>query len=119
MKSFCLSLAALLLIGAGPAADDFGGHTLIVVSIRTGNTEVFVADPTTGDLRNISRTPHAAERYASWSPDGRQVAFTSDRDGAYNLLICGSRAAWSPVPAAAQATQAPSRQLDLYWRNLR
>jgi TolB protein len=88
MKHLARGFSALLLIASHAAADDFGAGQLLVVSIRTGNTEVFVVDPATGDARNISRTPDAAERYASWSPDGKRIVFASDRDGTYNLFIC-------------------------------
>jgi TolB protein len=63
------------------------GRQLLVISIRTGHTEVFVVDPQTGDATNISRHPSSNERYPSWSPDGGEIAFTSDRDGAYNLYL--------------------------------
>ncbi len=60
---------------------------LLVISNRTGGNEVFAVNPATGDARNLTRHPGSSERYASWSPDGSQVAFTSDRDGAYNLYL--------------------------------
>lgn len=43
-----LSLAFCLLSLPAVAAD-LSGDRLLVISIRTGDTEVFVADPTTGD----------------------------------------------------------------------
>ena len=36
---------------------DLAGHKLLVTSVRTGDTEVFIVDPTTGDMFNVSRSP--------------------------------------------------------------
>ena len=62
-------------------------RALLVTSVRTGDTEIFVVDPDTGDAQNLSRSPTSEERYPCWSPNGKQVAFTSNRDGNYNLYI--------------------------------
>jgi len=43
-----------------------------------------------GAPRNLTRTSGVAERYPSWSPDGRWVAFFSDRSGEYELHIVPS-----------------------------
>jgi TolB protein len=63
---------------------------LVVISRRTGQDKVFAVNPATGDARNLSRHPGSSERYPSWSPDGSLVAFTSDRDGTYNLYVADS-----------------------------
>lgn len=76
------------------AAADLAGHKLLVTSVRTGDTEVFVADPITGDLFNVTRSPASEDRYPCWSPDGKRLCFMSDREGTTNLWIChadGSR----------------------------
>ena len=43
-----------------------------------------------GSPRNLTRTSGAAEREASWSPDGRWIAYFSDETGEYELYITQS-----------------------------
>ena len=69
------------------SAQELAGHKLLLTSVRTGNTELFVVDPVWGDAQNVSRSPSSEERYACWSPDGKQIAFISDRTGTPNLFV--------------------------------
>jgi len=82
------NLVALLTLAATTYGADLSGHKFLITSIRTGDTEVFIADPTTGDLFNVSRSPKSEDRYPCWSPDGLYICFMSDREGATNLWIC-------------------------------
>ncbi len=72
-----------IILHAGPLA----GQQLLVTSVRTGDTEVFIANPDTGDMTNVSRSPGSEDRYPCWSPDARQIVFMSDREGTTNLWI--------------------------------
>ena len=39
--------------------------------------------------RRLTRHP-ARDKWASWSPDGRSIAFVSDRDGSEDVFLIGS-----------------------------
>ncbi|MBC7873965.1 MAG: PD40 domain-containing protein [Ferruginibacter sp.] len=50
--------------------------------------EIFSVPVENGDPRNLSRSSGAADRRPIWSPDGKQIAWFSDKDGeAYALYI--------------------------------
>jgi len=66
---------------------ELAGHRFLMTSVRTGNTEIFLIDPYTGSATNLTSSPASHQRYPSWAPDGTKIAFTSDRDGAYNLYV--------------------------------
>ncbi len=77
----------LCVTAATAALHPLSGHKLLVTCIRTGDTEVFIADPVTGDMLNVSRSPDSEDRYPCWSPGGSQIAFISDRQHATNLYV--------------------------------
>lgn len=86
MKSAPILLIALL-VNVAASAGPLACHKLLVTSVRTGDTEVFVADPETGDMTNLSRSPKSEDRYPCWSPDAKHVVFMSDRQHATNLWV--------------------------------
>lgn len=49
--------------------------------------ELFDVPAEKGFVRNITRSPGVAERYPAWSPDGKHIAYWSDRSGEYQLTI--------------------------------
>ncbi|WP_306598905.1 S41 family peptidase [Geothrix sp. 21YS21S-2] len=49
--------------------------------------EVFSVPAERGYVMNLTHTPGVAERFPSLSPDGRQVAYFSDRSGEYELCL--------------------------------
>jgi TolB protein len=87
MRVSLFSLSAWLVFHSVGTAGELAGHQLLVASFRTGDTEIFLVDAESGDARNLTRSPRSRERYPSWSPDGRKVAFNSDRDGTHNLYV--------------------------------
>jgi tricorn protease len=47
--------------------------------------EIFSLPAENGYIKNLTQSSGVAERYPSWSPDGKSIAFWSDRSGEYEL----------------------------------
>ncbi len=53
--------------------------------------DIFTVPVKKGDIRNITRSPGAAQRYPAWSPDGQSIAYFSDASGEYELVIADQK----------------------------
>lgn len=49
--------------------------------------DIFSVPKKDGITKNLTRTSGIAERYPSWSPDGRYIAYWSDKTGEYELMV--------------------------------
>lgn len=49
--------------------------------------EIFTIPAKNGEIRNVSNTPNAREISVSWSPDGKNVVYLSDKSGEYEIYI--------------------------------
>ena len=49
--------------------------------------EIFTIPEEKGDVRNITNSSGSAERQPAWSPDGKWIAYFSDKSGEYKLVI--------------------------------
>ncbi len=49
--------------------------------------EIFTVPAKKGEVRNISNTPAEREINITWSPDGKQVAYLSDKSGEYEIYV--------------------------------
>ena len=78
-----------------------------------GNWEIYVMNADGTNPINLTNHP-TVDRSPDWSPDGRQIAFTSDRDGNFEIYVMNadgpnpinltnhpawdSQPSWEPVP---------------------
>jgi Tol biopolymer transport system component len=54
----------------------------------SGEIYIMDGDPSTDDAAvNISNSASSDDRHPTWSPDGQQIAFASDRDGDYEIYV--------------------------------
>jgi len=58
--------------------------------------DVFTAPVEEGFTRNLTKTSGAHDKLARWSPDGRKIAFISDRDGDEQVYITDQDGSGAP-----------------------
>lgn len=93
-------------------ANETGGHLLL------GNSDIWVAQLGSGEPQNLTKGSTANDRRPSWSPDGREIAFFSDRDGDWGLYtvpaIGGNARNLLPLPASVlrNSSHAPQWSQD-------
>ncbi len=51
--------------------------------------EIFTVPAEKGDVRNLTQSPGSRERAPAWSPDGKWIAYLSDRSGEYEIHVIG------------------------------
>ena len=77
-----------------------------------------------GDVRNLTNSPAAHDRYPAWSPDGRSIAWFSDEGGEYQLHIASQDGKGEPRKIKVQGegfyrdpTWSPDSQKIAYFDN--
>ena len=72
-------------------ADAANSEWISFASNRTGNFDIYVVDTNGENLRNLTNHP-ARELEPAWSPDGRFLAYVSNRDGGdFKIYVMDTR----------------------------
>jgi len=58
--------------------------------------EIFTVPAEHGVIRNLSRNSGTAERYPVWSPDGKYIAYFTDKSGEYELALASAAGSEEP-----------------------
>ena len=74
-------------VSAGELVEDFELSPKGERALFVARGDIFTAPIENGPTRNLTRSSHAHEKWARWSPDGRQIAFVSDRDGEDEIYV--------------------------------
>jgi tricorn protease len=74
--------------------------------------EIFTIPAEKGDVRNLTNSSGAADRDPAWSPDGKSIAYFSDRSGEYKLYIENPDAL---TPPREIAIQKPKHYYTVSW----
>jgi tricorn protease len=56
-------------------------------AVFSARGEILTVPAEKGDVRNLTNTAGVAERFPSWSPDGKRIAYFSDETGEYALHL--------------------------------
>jgi tricorn protease len=59
-------------------------------ALFTARGDVYTVRASDATIRNLTRSPGVREKYATWSPNGKWVAYISDRSGEDELYIVPS-----------------------------
>src|SRR4051794_14573673 len=85
-------ILALPLVAAGPVTDatrDRPAGVIAFASLAPRGWDLYVTDTATGKTRRLTDHP-ALDYNAAFSPDGKKVAFVSERDGNMELYAVGA-----------------------------
>ncbi len=74
--------------------------------------ELFSVPAENGPVLDLTNTPGTAERYPSWSPDGKYMAYWSDQSGEYELYVKDLE---SSGYGKKLTTYGPGYRYQIYW----
>jgi tricorn protease len=74
--------------------------------------DIFSVPAENGPVKDITQSSGVAERFPAWSPDGKTIAYWSDRSGEYELTI---REAGKPDSEKKLSAFGAGFRYNLYW----
>jgi tricorn protease len=74
--------------------------------------EIFTVPAEKGTVRNLTHSPGVADRSPSWSPDGKKIAWFSDKSSEYQLIIADQNGL---TPSKEISFKHPTFYFDLSW----
>jgi tricorn protease len=74
--------------------------------------DIYTVPAENGPVYNLTNTSGIAERSPAWSPDGKYIAYWSDRSGEYELTL---REAGKPESEKKLTSYGPGFRYNLYW----
>jgi tricorn protease len=66
---------------------EFGLSPSAARAIFVARGDIFTVPAKEGEIRNLTQTPGIRERDANWSPDGKWIAYLSDKSGDYEVYV--------------------------------
>src|SRR5262249_7257182 len=74
--------------------------------------DIYTVPAENGPVYDLTRTTGVAERFPAWSPDGRHIAYWSDRSGEYELTL---RDANGDAPEKKLTSYGAGFRYNLFW----
>jgi tricorn protease len=74
--------------------------------------DIFSVPAEHGPVINLTHSSGSAERYPAWSPDGRMIAYWSDRTGEYELNLLDAS---KPGVAQTVTSYGPGFRYQIFW----
>ncbi len=74
--------------------------------------DVFSVPAENGNVVDLTNTSGVAERYPAWSPDGRYIAYWSDRSGEYELTLKDLE---NPTVEKKLTSYGPGFRYNIFW----
>lgn len=84
--------------------------TLVFESDREGRPKIYTLALETGAIARLTSGPGWRDEKPVWSPDGRQIAFVSTRDGSYDIYVMNADGS-----GVRRLTDHPSAEHDPSW----
>lgn len=81
-------------------------------AVAESRGEIFSVPAEKGFVKNLTQSSGAAERYPSWSPDGKWIAYWSDQTGEYQLTL---RSTSNPREEKTLTNFSSGYRYQIYW----